>query len=161
MKKLPDTYESLEQRLQDHSEECEGGCREWRLGVDGSGYGRYRFRRRMESVHRLSWEIKNGPIPLGMQVLHRCDNPPCLNIEHLFLGTQKENIADMNAKNRQRGARGAKNASAKLNPEKVFEIRWLNTSGWTWRQLADEYGVDKATIGRIVSHKTWTMECHD
>ncbi len=82
------------------------GCWEWRLGKDRLGYGRLkvscgsRSAFRFTSAHRYAWELWIGAIPEGINVLHRCDNRPCCNPQHLFLGTQKENMQDMHTKGR-------------------------------------------------------------
>lgn len=77
-------------------------CREWQGGKNGAGYGRLKREGRMWFVHRWVWTLANGPIPKGIKVLHRCDNPPCFRLDHLFLGDQAQNIADMTSKGRQR-----------------------------------------------------------
>ena len=84
-------------------------CIEWIGGKTGGPYGGYghyyvgrgRRDRRKVYVHRIAWEEVNGPIPEGMQVLHRCDNPSCYNVNHLFLGTQADNLADARSKGRR------------------------------------------------------------
>lgn len=78
------------------------GCWEWRGACDSEGYGRIVIEGRMGRVHRIVWEAFNGPIPAGLLALHRCDNPPCCNPDHLFIGTQQQNLADMRAKGRDR-----------------------------------------------------------
>jgi hypothetical protein len=88
----------------------EAGCWNWQLGRDRVGYGRVKVQMgaresfRTTSAHRYAYELWVGPIPDGMNVLHRCDNPPCCNPGHLFLGTQRDNMADMH--NKGRGPRG-------------------------------------------------------
>ena len=77
-------------------------CHEWAGATVKGGYGVMRVNKKNYRTHRIAWELTNGPIPNGLCVLHRCDNPPCLNIEHLFLGTQAETVADMSAKGRVR-----------------------------------------------------------
>ena len=86
------------------------GCWGW-IGATSSGYGRLGRGGRGEGLvyaHRLSWELRNGPIPEGMCVLHRCDNPPCSNPDHLFLGTKADNNRDMSVKGRHVGTSGKK-----------------------------------------------------
>lgn len=75
-------------------------CIEWTGSRAYNGYGFRRIDGKLHRVHRLAWQQARGPIPPGLYVLHRCDNPPCYNIEHLFLGTHSENMADMHAKGR-------------------------------------------------------------
>lgn len=78
----------------------ENGCWLWTRGRNEHGYGVLDRKSGSGLAHRYSWELANGPIPTGLQVLHRCDNPPCVNPEHLFLGTRLDNMADMTAKGR-------------------------------------------------------------
>jgi hypothetical protein len=89
----------LQQRLARNSViDPETGCILWTACRNTCGYGKVRWRGRLLAVHRVAWMAKHGPIPPGLCVLHRCDVRPCLNPDHLFLGTQKDNIADMCAK---------------------------------------------------------------
>ena len=78
------------------------GCHVWTGSIDPHGYGRIMINRKLRLAHRLGWELANGPIPSGLNILHRCDNRPCVNPEHLFLGTHQDNTADMVAKGRSR-----------------------------------------------------------
>ena len=75
-------------------------CWEWTGGRKGHGYGQVFFNSKNMRTHRLSWVLKNGPIPPDLYVCHRCDNPPCVNPEHLYLGTQKQNIREAQEKGR-------------------------------------------------------------
>ena len=91
-------------RLTARSVERANGCIEWTGATNGSwGYGQISVNGKSVLTHRLSWELANGPIPNGLLVLHRCDNPPCCNPAHLFLGTHADNMADMLAKGRYHG----------------------------------------------------------
>lgn len=107
-------------------------------------------------AHRISWQLANGPIPAGMFVCHRCDNPPCVNPAHLFLGTPAENLADMRAKGRgPKPLRGENGTKAKLREDDVRNIRRRVAAGEMQKSLADEYGVSKAAVNLIVLRKNW------
>lgn len=134
-------------------------CWEWTGYRNPKGYGHIQTaspRRVMRLAHRVAWELTHGPIPDGLSVLHRCDNPPCCNPRHLFLGTVQDNNADMRAKGRQ--ARGGGVPQAKLTPEKAREIeaRYLR-GGVLQKELAAEYGVHQMTVSRIVRGKQWVV----
>lgn len=126
-----------------------GECWPWTGALDGKGYGRMRDDKAiLRAGTRIMWETVNGPIPPGMNLLHRCDNRPCVNPAHLFLGSSKENTLDMHEKNRGR---------AKLTTDDVLNIRKL----WAARELkqseiADRYGVKEPCIQRIATRRTWS-----
>lgn len=101
--------------------------------------------------HRFVWMLMRGPIPDGMNVLHRCDNTKCCNPEHLFLGSQHDNIEDMKRKNRQ--ARGENNVKAKLTEADVREIR---ASTETTSALAKRYGVHYTTMVKVRDGRFWS-----
>lgn len=111
----------------------------------------------MVLVHRLTWINTNGPIPKGMCVLHTCDNPPCVNLDHLFLGTQADNIADMVAKGRQRGAPGSSNGFAKLTEGQVVAIKERLAQGESGRNIANDYPVQETTISHIKTGRMWSQ----
>lgn len=111
-------------------------------------------------AHRLSWEIHYGPVPDGLFVCHRCDNPSCVRPDHLFVGTHQDNVDDCVAKGRHLAFRprvhGSRAGSAKLTEAQVVTIRQsYGTNGLTRRQLGQRYGVDKTTIDRILAKKIW------
>ncbi len=136
------------------------GCWLWTAGRAKCGYGilsvgsRSNESRATIYAHRISWEIHCGPIPDGLQVLHHCDIPLCVNPEHLFLGTQADNMADMASKGRS--AHGELSGGAKLRDEEIFEIRSLARAE-SQREIARRFGVNQSTISRIVNFKNWVL----
>lgn len=130
-------------------------CWVWRRSVDVYGYGVLRRGDKTLKAHRVAWEAFNGPIPPGMCVCHHCDNPPCVNPEHLFLGTQADNIRDRDAKGRQADHRGEKHGQAKLTWVEVGIIRSLR--GFSMRQLASIFGVAHSQIFGIIHNKRWRV----
>jgi hypothetical protein len=106
-------------------------------------------------AHRYSWEIHKGPIPEGLFVLHKCDNPPCINPSHLFLGTNLDNIKDMVAKGRNKGAKGTRNCKAKLTEDQVREIREACRQGATDATIASQYNVSAGAVWFIRYNVTW------
>lgn len=134
------------------------GCLEWTGATDGGGYGRIAAGRKQDGnigTHRLAWELEHGPIPEGLWVLHRCDNPPCCEVEHLFLGTPAENSHDMMDKRRGRGqfGPGHVNIKAKLTREQALAIRSMRNVPIV--ELARLYGVSATSISKIRSGQRW------
>jgi hypothetical protein len=116
------------------------GCWEWQAGRNRpGGYGHFKIDGKKKLVHRLMWEEYNGIIPNGMRVLHKCDNPPCCNPKHLFLGTQTDNIHDMEDKGRARHPRGEHAGNAKLTAVDVLEIRRRRKAGEPMPAIAKDY----------------------
>lgn len=101
--------------------------------------------------HHRYWTLHKGDIPDGLNVLHRCDTPCCVNPEHLFIGTQTENIHDMERKNRSYHPAGEKHGRAILTEQQVREIRAAPTT----RGLAEKYGVSKHLIKYARRAGTW------
>lgn len=133
-------------------------CWEWQGGWRSSfGYGRFRHKGPQYSAHRVSYELHNGPIPDGLDVLHKCDNPPCCNPAHLFLGDDLANVRDKIAKGRanNRTNLGKPPATAKLSESDVAEILSLRDSGLFQREIAKIFGVDRASISNVLSGKAW------
>lgn len=131
------------------------GCWLWTAGQAGDGYGAFGLNRRAIRAHRYSWELFYGPVPNGMNVLHKCDTPSCVRPEHLFLGTQTDNIADMVAKGRQRAPRGTQRPNAKLTADDVQQIRHRIVLGEKDRAIADTYGVRPGLIWLIRHGHAW------
>ena len=114
---------------------------------------KYRFikdRGEMRLAHRVSWELTHGPIPDGLIVCHKCDNPPCVNPDHLFLGTHKDNSQDMARKGKSQY--GRKNTKAKLTDADVVAIRASDKSG---NQIAKDYGIWPSQVSHIRLRKQW------
>ena len=134
--------------------EVYGDCWIWVAARTEKGYGRYFHNGRLERAHRASWMIHVGEIPDGMQVLHDCDNPACVKPEHLWLGTNRQNMDDKIAKDRQR--RGSDMTTAVLNETIVREMR-NNYTGRYGEQaaLAKKHGVKISTIGAALSGANW------
>ena len=116
-----DSQLSVKERLEKNGIIKENGCIEWAKQRDTDGYGRISIKNYPHMVHRVAYEIYIGPIPPGMLVCHKCDNPSCFNHAHLFLGTGKENLQDMVSKGRK--PKGENAVNAKLTEEQVREIK--------------------------------------
>lgn len=134
------------------------GCWLWTAGKRSTGYGTFSRGRKPELAHRASWVYYNGPVPCGLFVCHRCDVRECVNPDHLFLGTARDNVRDMFSKGRGRPGKphGVKNGSAKLDDTKVQQIRQCWAKGETTKQLAGLYRVSREQINNIVSRRCWS-----
>lgn len=140
------------------------GCWEWQASLLGGGYGVYCYpiNGKLQNIgaHRVSWVIHNGPYDQSNQVVcHKCDNRKCVNPDHLFLGTQSDNIKD--AVKKRRFTVGSKHKLSKLTEDDVRAIRKLYTNvpaGYrkpAFASVAREYGVDPTIISRIVKGTIW------
>lgn len=130
------------------------GCIEW-TGGKSNGYGQISRAGKMGQTHCLAWELKHGPIPPGMCVCHRCDNPACCNEEHLFLDTKAGNNADRDAKGRQVTPKGEAHGSAKLTEANVAEIRRRLAAGEFQHKIAAAFGISINAVSNIKTGKTW------
>jgi hypothetical protein len=128
------------------------GCWLWCGHIRDGRYGVIWRDGKNRYAHRVAYELTHGAIPGSLRVCHRCDNPPCCRPSHLFLGTQEENIQDMRRK-------GRNPHPLKLSEKDVLEIRrrYENRKMFkiTMQQLADEYGVYKGYISKIIHHQKW------
>ena len=137
-------------------------CWGWLGGKSKFGYGQIRIWGKNLVAHRVSWIIHNGPIPDGVCVLHQCDNPPCTNPRHLFLGTKVDNNSDRDAKGRTNKCwvggvlyRGEQNGRHKLTDVDVLDIVGLHKKGVHYRKISEGYNVTPAMIRHIVTGKNW------
>lgn len=123
-------------------------CVLWTGRKDEKGYGRIGYKgRKNQRAHRVAWQMHRGPIPEGVCVLHRCDTPSCVNVNHLFLGTQIDNIADRHAK----GRTVAPPSRRKFTREQVAAMREAYAAGVTQQEIADHFGVSRGNVSKIVN----------
>lgn len=143
-----------------------GNCWLWQAAKTARGYGVVTVDKRHQYAHRLVFALVNGPIPKSMLVCHDCpggDNPSCIRPDHLFAGTQSDNIRDMVSKGRHNSQispetlpRGEHNSSAVLDPQKVAQIRALRTvDHLSWGQLAHIFKVSPTAVRRAAIGETW------
>lgn len=151
-------------------------CWLWTGGLFGFGYGACWYEGRTTQAHRLSWEMAHGPIPDGLAVLHRCDNPPCVNPSHLFLGTLADNTYDMMRKGRarlvgtgtpslgdqngsrtrpDRRPRGDAVKTSKLTTAQAEEIIRLASAGVARKEIAVRFGIHPLHVSRIYRGGCW------
>lgn len=142
----------------------ENGCMEWMNTRTKDGYGKTKVKGKTMGAHRAAWIAFRGPIPASLLVCHTCDNPCCINPEHLFLGTPKSNMADKMKKGRYRGGpkswhstarRGERHPSAKLKDAQVVEIKRLLANGTSLQVIAPIFGVSESCVRFIHVGKTW------
>ena len=143
----------LRKRIEDNSiPVTESGCWIWLKCIMRTGYGVIGIDHKTILAHRASWIAFRGPIPDGLYVLHHCDNRPCVNPDHLFLGTHMDNMIDRDTKGRNKPRPGVLNPKAKLTPEQVLAIR---NAPIGCEKLARQYGMNKSTMARIRSGQYW------
>ena len=152
MKEFSDLYEI-----------SEDGCWLWKGKTMGNGrYGRIQVDNLSVGAHRFSYQLHHGPIPEGMCVCHRCDVPMCVNPDHLFVGTIKENWQDMVDKGRSgidfkfKDERGESNGHAKLSEDDVRSIRRMKTAGGTYQAIRQRFGIkSNGHVRNILTGKLW------
>lgn len=135
----------------------ETGCWEWQ-GARVRGYGTLSLGDgKSKLAHRRAYEVWIAPIADGLYCLHKCDNPPCINPEHLFLGDQSKNMQDAQNKGRMRvkGPKPEPRRVLKLNRESVEEIRRLCASGVTQAEAARRFGIGQPTVWQVVHREIW------
>lgn len=158
MKKNKHDFRSAESRFHDkYIPEPNTGCWLW-TGYFSGDYGFFYLKGKNVYAHRFSYELSYGEIGVNMCVCHKCDNPSCVNPEHLFKGTQKENVQDCHKKRRNVTTRlvGTKNPSSKLSEKEVLEIRYLYEAGkLDLKNDPIRFGVSRSLIEKIAYKKIW------
>ncbi len=135
-------------------EEKENGCWNWTGWFGQNGYGCFKINSAKAMSHRVSFRMNVGEIPKGMLILHKCDNPICIRPDHLFLGTNLDNIRDRHLKGRD--AKGEGHGRSKLNFQTVLEAREKRKKlGLSYRKLAKYFGVSKPAITDAILGRTW------
>ena len=134
-------------------------CWDWLAAKNNKGYGRFDFEGKTQSAHRVVWQLTYGPIPEGEGyhgtcVLHKCDNPSCVRPDHLFLGSNYDNLLDKEAKGRGNHGKGETHSRAKLTDAQILEIRAIGLSMFQ-REIAEKYGISKRHVGYILNSKNW------
>lgn len=132
-------------------------CWEWTAYKYPNGYASIRLNGVRYYAHRASWIIHYGEIPEGLLVCHHCDNPPCVNPSHLFLGTTQDNVNDKMNKGRYRAGHvsGEDHPNSRFNWEIINKIRKSYAEGVTQQELADKYNTSQAYIGKIIKNIWW------
>ncbi|WP_158618922.1 MULTISPECIES: HNH endonuclease [Pantoea] len=137
-------------------------CWEWQRHTNNAGYGKLTINGRGVYAHRLAYQLTKGDLPQGMEVLHSCDNPACINPAHLAAGTHSQNMKDCSAKGRAKMptviVRGERNGAAKLREVDVRSIKRLLEKGWTQRDIAERFGISQSQVSHIKLGRAWVIE---
>jgi hypothetical protein len=141
-------WEKVDKRVPDE-------CWLWKGACNPNKYGHLRVGKKEITASRIAWILTNGPIPEGLCVLHSCDNPPCCNPLHLFLGTNLDNVRDKEKKGRGIYVNGERCGMSKLTTEKIIEIRKMHKGGLSGIKLAAIFGIGKSEIYNIINHNNW------
>ena len=145
-------YEPLPVKLSQYAESS-GGCWEWTAGLNSMGYGTIYHDKKKRYAHRLSYELHNGiKISDKILVLHKCDNPKCINPSHLFLGNARDNSDDMWAKGR--GARGESKSNIFTEAD-IIDMRNMSAQGIRQRDIIKKYNSHQATMSAILRRVSW------
>lgn len=135
------------------------GCWIWFGAKQGDGYGQLRpnfLNKKKTAAHRFAYELYYGPFDKNLYVCHKCDNPPCVNPLHLFLGTNRENMIDCVKKGRHGQKKGELSSNAKLKEHQILEIRKLYAKGdITQPELAKMFGTTRPNINSILHRQSW------
>ncbi|MCB0081196.1 MAG: HNH endonuclease [Caldilineaceae bacterium] len=154
---------TLHNRFWSKAQRMPNGCLEWTHGTSPGGYGAFWLNGGMRRAPRVAWELEVGEIPDGLCVLHKCDNPKCVDIAHLFLGTMKDNSIDCVNKGRNKNPKlsGEKHPMAKLTSDDAREIYLLTRYGLANIEIAAIYGTCKETVSHIKNGRQWATVTRD
>lgn len=149
----------LIERFECKFDKLTNGCWQWNACKNNNGYGEFSMMGSTMFAHRAAWTLYKGDIPKtdnyhSICVLHKCDNRLCVNPEHLFLGTNHDNVKDMFKKGRNPDRKGKNNGKSKLTEENVMQIRKLKKSK-TYKEIANIFNVSESAIGHAATGRNW------
>ena len=156
--KRKDYHEECKQKLFASIKKTATGCWEWGKARHRQGYGHFCYKRKVELAHRISWILFNGNIPKKMCVLHKCDNPPCVNPKHLFLGSYKDNNRDCWDKKR-RSHQGTNHPQCKLTRADCDKIKQLLQGTMSQEAIGRLFNVGQYIVSTIKLRKHWSSRC--
>ena len=137
-------------------QEGDDPCWIWTAVRNPDGYGNFKLNGTMVKAHRVSYEIFNGPIPIGHEVMHSCDRPECVAPRHLSTGTHLDNMRDREAKGRGHDKAGEANGRAKLTLAEVWQIRDLmKCKLFTGREVGKLYNISNVVVSKIHLKQLW------
>jgi len=152
--------ELMKEKIESSISINEKGCWIWNKSKHRQGYGNLNYKKIPSLAHRVSWMVYVGEIPNGIKVCHRCDIPSCVNPQHLFLGTQKDNVNDAVLKGKFEGRRQGKRRN-KLTINQVNEIRHLSSQGKQRKELEKLFCVSQTCIAKILTGVSWKKNCDE
>lgn len=144
---------SVSERFHAKYEVKNSGCWEWTESFDGNGRGGMTIEGTRKLAHILSYSLHKGEVPKGLCVCHKCDNPLCVNPNHLFLGTQIDNLKDMREKGRH--VFGTRNGTSKLNDLSVIIAREARLKGYYISNIARYFKVNESVMSKAIRGITW------
>lgn len=132
------------------------GCWVWTAAKTKQGYGQFGYKGIMTGAHRVSYELYKGPITEGLFVLHRCDNPSCVNPDHLYLGTNSDNTRDLKERGNVKRSKGVNHHNAVFTEETLAKLKEMYATGkYTHRGLAFKFRVSKTSVSYALKGLTY------